>query len=279
MIKEKTPEQIGNLLLRGGFSNFDDAQATAVIVNGSITGITFQNNGSGYTDTTQGALTFTGGSGSGATAVPMLGSGYVVSATITNAGSLYTLPPIVTVNLGGGDTTGNGATFVTQINAGKVVQVICTSAGNGKYTRLPTLAFAAATGDTTGTGAAATAIAAFSVTGATISAGGSGYGTSGTAAPIVAFTTTPSIAIVQTSANRISFANPPVLVSAQKSSTETIAWTYPPFQPSNRVNPSFIETGSISLNTRPGAASGIIAFTRAGTLTVGAAFAFSYEGY
>ncbi len=76
------------------------------------------------------------------------------------AGAGYIAPPIVTVNRGGGDTTGTGATAIAQIdrNAGTVTNVIITCPGVN-YTTTPTFALSGggATTPATITGQAPTA--------------------------------------------------------------------------------------------------------------------------
>ncbi len=66
-------------------------------VTGGITSVTLSNQGVGYD--TPPAISFTGGAGSGATAVPVMGTGAnagkVVGVTITNPGSGYTSAPTV----------------------------------------------------------------------------------------------------------------------------------------------------------------------------------------
>jgi len=73
----------------------------------------------------------------GATAVPQVVNGFVVGATITEAGSGYTNPPTVTI-LGG---SGTGATAVASVSNGVVVGVTITSTGSG-YTNAPVVVIA-----------------------------------------------------------------------------------------------------------------------------------------
>lgn len=79
-------------------------------VAGGVTAITIGNQGTGYTVAP--SVTLTGGGGTGATAVAVLGTGAntgkVVSVTITNPGSGYTSAPVLAFN--GGDGTGAAAT-------------------------------------------------------------------------------------------------------------------------------------------------------------------------
>jgi FtsP/CotA-like multicopper oxidase with cupredoxin domain len=82
----------------------------------------------------------------------------VDTVTITNAGSGYTLPPIVTITAAQGDNTGAGAVATATIDpvTGAVTAILLSNAGKG-YTLPPVVTITAASGDTTGTGATATA--------------------------------------------------------------------------------------------------------------------------
>jgi hypothetical protein len=105
-------------------------------------------------------VTLTGGGGSGATATAQLnssGTGQVTMITLTNAGSHYSQPPIVTLNTVPGDT-GTGATAyatITPPGAGPVTSVHLDSIGSppGCYLTPPTVSFSGGGGS----GAAATA--------------------------------------------------------------------------------------------------------------------------
>lgn len=82
----------------------------------------------------------------------------VDTVTITNAGSGYTLPPIVTITAAPGDTTGAGAIATATIDpvTGAVTAILLHDAGSG-YTLDPIVTITPASGDTTGSGATATA--------------------------------------------------------------------------------------------------------------------------
>jgi hypothetical protein len=69
-----------------------------------------------------------------------------------NAGSGYTLPPIVTITPAVGDTTGAGATAITTITSGQVSAITVINHGSG-YTVTPVVTITPAAGDTTGSGA------------------------------------------------------------------------------------------------------------------------------
>ena len=76
--------------------------------------------------------------------------------TITNGGSGYTLPPIVTITPAVGDS-GTGAKASAKVDAsGKVVAIEVNTRGTG-YTKAQSVTITAAPGDTTGSGATATA--------------------------------------------------------------------------------------------------------------------------
>lgn len=81
----------------------------------------------------------------------LLGSG-VVKVTVSTGGSSYAAPPTVSFSGGGG----TGAAAVAVMNGTKVDAVVLTNAGTG-YVSEPSVALAAATTDSAGTGAAATA--------------------------------------------------------------------------------------------------------------------------
>jgi len=75
---------------------------------------------------------------------------------ITNGGSNYTQPPVITFSGGGGGTGAAATAFLgSGASAGQVVGITVTSSGSG-YTSAPTVIFTPASGDTTGAGAAAT---------------------------------------------------------------------------------------------------------------------------
>jgi FtsP/CotA-like multicopper oxidase with cupredoxin domain/fibronectin type 3 domain-containing protein len=89
------------------------------------------------------------------TNAPISGLGPI---TITDAGSGYTLAPIVTITPAAGDTTGTGATATAVIDplTGAVMAINAGAVGTG-YTLAPIVNITPAPGDITGTGATATA--------------------------------------------------------------------------------------------------------------------------
>jgi hypothetical protein len=82
--------------------------------------VTMTNNGSGYTSAP--AVTFTSGSGFGATATAVLGTGLnagkVVAVNVTEDGQNYQVPPVV--NFTGGGGTSAAATATLEIDIDKV---------------------------------------------------------------------------------------------------------------------------------------------------------------
>jgi len=87
--------------------------------NGEITSINMTNQGSGYTAVP--LVSFTSSTGSGATALAVLGTGAsankVIGITLTNPGSGYQTPP--TVNITGGNGVGALAVATIDINIDK----------------------------------------------------------------------------------------------------------------------------------------------------------------
>lgn len=129
--------------------------------------ITVTNGGLNYTSVP--AVSFTGGSGSGATATAVLTNGSVTAVNITNAGSGYVNGDKVNVIFTGGSPT-----------AGSINTITVTNGGNG-YVSAPTVAISG------GGGSGATATATVSggvVSSITVTASGSGF----TGTPTIAFT-------------------------------------------------------------------------------------------
>jgi FtsP/CotA-like multicopper oxidase with cupredoxin domain len=146
---------------------------TVGLPNGTITGLTLVNGGTGYTSVP--TVSITGGGGTGATGTATLSLGSIASITVTNGGNNYTSAPTVTFTGGGG--TGAAATAVIQSH---VSTATVTSGGSG-YATPPTVSFTGGAG----TGAAATAVLApAAVASLNLTNGGSGF----TTAPSVSFT-------------------------------------------------------------------------------------------
>jgi hypothetical protein len=157
------------------FNNTANAVLEFVLQDAGIgvNAVTITNAGS-YANT--GALptvSFTGGTGSGATGT-VVGTGFIDTITVTDGGSGYTIPPLVTFTGGG---TGGTATAVMSATGG-IESVNMTNRGDG-YDTAPTVSFTA----TTGSGATAVAKLAYPVRDVSFSNRGSGY----TSAPTVSF--------------------------------------------------------------------------------------------
>lgn len=95
------------------------ATATASLTSGGVSGITLTNNGTGYTSAPTVALT--GGAGTGATAVAVLGTGatagQVVAINVTAPGTGYTTAPTVALTGGQGSGAVASASFGIAANA------------------------------------------------------------------------------------------------------------------------------------------------------------------
>ncbi len=75
------------------------AAATAIVTGGAVTAVNINSGGAGYS--TAPAVTFSGGSGSGAAATAEIADGIITSITVSSGGSGYTTPP--QVSLGSSD--------------------------------------------------------------------------------------------------------------------------------------------------------------------------------
>ena len=189
-----------------------------MIGGGVVTALTLGAGGSGYT--TPPLVTFTGASGSGASAEAVLAAGGIASIAVTNGGSGYRSIPGVTISGGGTNPTGtrfsvlltpssvtridvtaggSGYTAATtsgtisggggsgarirevEVTSGRVTHVVLDAVGSG-YTSPPSITITDSGG---GTGATAVALLrATSVASVTVTAAGSGY----TEIPDISFT-------------------------------------------------------------------------------------------
>jgi hypothetical protein len=105
-----------------------------------------------------------------ATAVAAISGGQVTGITITNQGGGYLTPPTINLINDPRDTTGNGATATLSLTGqGTINGILCVDHGN-PLTAVPTLTISGGGGS----GAAATAIMDFSLTGYTVTTGGAG---------------------------------------------------------------------------------------------------------
>jgi len=119
------PDQVGGV----------QANATATIAAGAVTAVTLSNAGTGYTNAANLTITFSGGAGSGATAIGELLSFKTgtLNLVVVNGGSGYTNAANTIITISGGGGTGATA---TPIVAGNVVtQVIMTNTGSN-YTNV-----------------------------------------------------------------------------------------------------------------------------------------------
>lgn len=138
------------------------------VFSGGQLGVDLVAGGSGYT--TAPTVNFSGGGGSGATAVATI-SGAVDSITITNGGTGYTTAPTVTI--AAPTSGGTAATASATIdNTGRVTIITVDNPGSG-YTSRPTVTFSGGGG----AGASATANISGTVTEVTMTNPGSGYTT------------------------------------------------------------------------------------------------------
>ena len=117
-------------------------EATIDTTTGAVTGFINLVGGSGYTSAP--TISFTGGEGSGATAIATVEGGAVTAITITS-GTGYTSAP--TISFTGGE--GSGANAIATVEGGAITAITITSGGTG-YTSAPTISF-------TGGGSVATA--------------------------------------------------------------------------------------------------------------------------
>ncbi len=142
--------------------------------SGKVASVVVDSAGTGYT--TVPTVAFTGGGGSGATAVATVAGGSLLSVTVNTGGTGYTAAPSVSFSGGGG----SGAAAFAKTVGSSVTEVVITSAGS-QYVSAPTVSFTGGSGS----GATATAIVSPAiVTGVTVTSGGTGY----TSAPTVSFT-------------------------------------------------------------------------------------------
>jgi hypothetical protein len=161
--------------LRYQFNNTTNSVLEFVLQDSSIgvESVTITNGGS-YASGSFPTVSFTGGTGSGATGTVNT-SGFINTVTVTAGGSGYTIPPLVTFTGGG---TGGAATAVLSAT-GAIKSIDVTNAGTS-YQTAPTVSFTA----TTGTDATATAKLTYPVNEISVTSGGIGY----TTAPTVVIT-------------------------------------------------------------------------------------------
>ncbi|AGN33923.1 structural protein [Synechococcus phage S-CAM8] len=103
------------------------ASATAIITKGSVSRILINDGGTGYTS--QPSITIVGGEGTGATATASV-RGPIKSVSIDNGGQSYTSKPEIILS------SGSGAVAQAIVNDGRIISIAIISAGQG-YTTAP----------------------------------------------------------------------------------------------------------------------------------------------
>jgi len=116
------------------------------VTSDKIQGVELINSGYGYTVAP--GIAFIGGGGVGAAATTEIGNGVLGIITITNSGSGYTSPPIVTISSPGIGTTATAFAVVSA--AGTVTSIRVVDAGVG-YTVAPTITIGSPSIGSTGT--------------------------------------------------------------------------------------------------------------------------------
>ena len=132
---------------------------------GAVTSVTINNAGKGYDAASPPAITFEGGSGTGAQASVTV-NGSVSEITVTAGGSGYTSSPLVSI-VGGG---GAGASATAIITKGVVSRILINDGGTG-YTSQPSITIVGGGG----TGATGTASVRGPIKSVAIDQGGASY--------------------------------------------------------------------------------------------------------
>ncbi len=123
------------ITISGGNGN---GATASVVVDGSISEITVESGGSGYT--TSPLVSIVGGGGSGASATAIITKGVVSRILINNGGTGYTSQPSITI-VGGG---GQGATATASVRG--PIKSISVDNGGQSYTSKPTVVLSSGTG-------------------------------------------------------------------------------------------------------------------------------------
>ena len=115
------PDQVGGT----------QANAVATLLNGNVSSITLLTGGTGYTNGSNVSVTFSGGGGSGASAIASITTFATgtLSFAVVSGGSGYTNTANTTIAISGGGGTGAVAQAIVQGNA--ITQVIMTNNGTG----------------------------------------------------------------------------------------------------------------------------------------------------
>jgi|SaaInlV_120m_DNA_3_1039746.scaffolds.fasta_scaffold00199_3 hypothetical protein len=124
-----------NISISGGSGT---GAAASVVVNGSITEISVDTGGSGFTSSP--LISIVGGGGSGASATAIVTKGIVSSILVNNGGTGYTSKPNITV-VGGG---GTGATATASVRG--PIQSISVTNGGDSYISKPDVILSSGTG-------------------------------------------------------------------------------------------------------------------------------------
>ena len=112
-------------------TNGTQANAVSTISANAVTSVSLINAGTGYTNAANLTVTFSGGGGSGASAVGQLISFATgtLSLLVQNGGSGYTNTANISITITGGGGTGGAATPI--ISGGRVTSVVMTNQGSG----------------------------------------------------------------------------------------------------------------------------------------------------
>ena len=123
-------------VIDSGSNTVNLASSLTTPTGNGVTSIALTGNGSGYTGTP--VIKITGGGGTGATAVPVLGAnGTITSILITNPGVGYTGAPTVSIVGGGGVPATFGAVSLTPNTGGSLTKIgtgTLTLSGSNTYT-------------------------------------------------------------------------------------------------------------------------------------------------
>ena len=124
-----------NITISGGGGS---GAASTVTVNGSVSEITVNNGGSGYTSSP--LVSIAGGGGSGAAATAIITKGVVSRVLINDGGTGYTSQPTITI-VGGG---GSGATGTASVRG--PIKTVSITNGGASYTSNPTVTLSSGSG-------------------------------------------------------------------------------------------------------------------------------------
>jgi len=157
-------------------------------INVPLLSVTVNTKGSGYNPSLPPSVTFSGGGGSGAAATANVGTGFIISSSLSSAGTGYIDGTYVGVPLTGG--TGTGATATITVSGGIITLYSITNVGNGYINGDSLIPNAAAMGGSTPSVNAHISVNSDLglVDSVTVNAVGSGY----TSVPVVTIAPPPS---------------------------------------------------------------------------------------